>query len=174
MNSKMFLVVIIFWIFQVVEVGVIDALEHAFVNAKVYQVHNFPDILGMDYNKDIRYINFYAFLSGVICTWILVFPLTIKLVILAVFGTEDDSEKVGDYFLWFHLALLLLLTFADILILWTCDRDTLRAQATDAYGLYYIYRNHKLFYLSHLVAEIVSLVGVVFYGCLFKDIYLAG
>ncbi|CCI73927.1 ECU04_0725 [Encephalitozoon cuniculi GB-M1] len=149
------LIVVGFFVYQMLETGVIDMVEHACVNSRVYRVHNFPDILGMKYDKNDRWINFYAFKSGVLCTFILLIPLIVKLLFLAL-----RPKKKTRNFLWLHLALMLLLAVADTIVLFTCDRDKIESTSDDRDP--YIYRNHRWFYLSHAAVEVISLVCTVF------------
>jgi hypothetical protein len=57
----------------ITSIGLSDMVEY-FLNPTIHRVHNCPDIMNMfwkDYNA------FYAFLSGVKCSWFLMIPLII-------------------------------------------------------------------------------------------------
>ena len=62
----------IFFLYQSLELSLMDALELAFGNESVFMAHNFPDILGLKYvyYQDTKFQKYYlAAKSGFICTW---------------------------------------------------------------------------------------------------------
>ncbi|AFN82834.1 hypothetical protein EROM_040660 [Encephalitozoon romaleae SJ-2008] len=158
--------VMAFFVYQVLEIGMSDMIEHIFVNPAVHKIHNFPGILKMEYNPNDPWVNFYAFKSGVMCTPILLLPLMVKLILLALTFKRSD-KKDNNAFLWVHMILMLFLTFADMIVLYTYDQDKTKNLSPNLN--IYIYRNHTWFYLTHCIAEFISLgwtVGMC-YGLLF-------
>lgn len=154
--------VMVFFVYQVLEVGVADMIEHIFVNPAVHMIHNFPRILKMEYNPDDSWVNFYAFKSGVMCTSILLFPLVVKIILLALTFKRGDKRS-NNAFLWLHVVLMLFLAFSDMMVLYTYDQDKTKNLPPNLN--IYIYRNHTWFYLTHGVTELVSLGWTVGMWC---------
>jgi len=148
------IVLLIFFLYQVFEIGYMDAIELFRGNEEVYRIHNFPEILGMDYDSISpvkRY--FYAGLSGVIVSWPLLLSFVLKLGVLAMSCYDIILHKKSYIFYHSHLLLIILLTIADFIVLNTYDNQIK--------GDSYIFRNHNYFYVVHGCAEIASLVIVV-------------
>ena len=55
----------------ITSIGLSDTIEY-YLSPFVHKVHNCPDIMKMDFKN---YNGYYAFLSGVKCSWFLIFPL---------------------------------------------------------------------------------------------------
>ena len=55
----------------ITSIGLSNAIEY-YVSPLVHKMHNCPDIMGMDFKN---YNGYYAFISGVKCSWFLILPL---------------------------------------------------------------------------------------------------
>ncbi|WEL38415.1 hypothetical protein PFJ87_04g00880 [Encephalitozoon hellem] len=161
-NGPLLITVAGFFVFQVLEIGITDMMEHIFVNPAVHKIHNFPDILGIEYNPKDPWVNYYAFKSGVICAQILLLPLVIKLILLAL-TPKANARRSLRFYLQSHIILMVFLLLADILVLYTYDQDKISGVPHSL--SIYIYRNHMWFYLTHTIAEISSLVCTIFMCC---------
>ena len=57
----------------IASIGLSDAIEY-YLSPDVHEEHNCPDIMQMSWNQ---YNGWYAFLSGVKCSWFLILPLCV-------------------------------------------------------------------------------------------------
>jgi len=151
-------VLLFFLLYQIFEIGIMDSFELFLGNEEVYRIHNFPDILGKNYDSFYhlpikKY--FYAGLSGMIATWPLFVWFLLKLspLTLAIPCRSPTLYKKSYMFYYSHLCLIILLTVADCIVLSTYDNHQI--------GYYYIFRNHRHFYVIHMYAEFISLIIVI-------------
>lgn len=151
---NIFLLSLLFTIYQILQVGLMDGIECCFVNEHVYIKHNFPDILKMEYFYKVPDTFFYAMLSGIMCAAILLIPsFLVKLVILYFCRKNTNSSLLTI----FHIIIASIFTVADLVVLANFDSSSEKIQSDENY----IYINHKWFYYIHIRTEILSFVSIL-------------
>lgn len=84
MSRSYLFTVVAFYAYQALEIGLLDMVEYLFVNSEVYEICNFPVVLGMKYSEPFRPQNsVYALTSGIVCSsWVLIPLAFLKAAIL--------------------------------------------------------------------------------------------
>ena len=156
MKLNSIFILALFIIFQTIEVGIMDSLELFLGNEQVFRIHNFPDILNMRYNLYDNTISkyFYAFWSGVICSWPLLIVFIVKIMLSFCFTL--NIRKKSLVFTIGHILIFLGFTCADLITLFTFDQEKGNCLYCN-----YLFRNHSFFYIIHTLAEISSLLLVI-------------
>ena len=140
----MFILIIFYFLFVILMmfmVGITDAVEYQYINRKIYHNHNFPDILGRYDFQNLNAID--AFMSGVICSQVLLITFGAKCLILLYKKNKKIDIKDSTKY---HLRLLLFLILGNGLILMTDNRKYNRLD-----------RNHIWFYLFFGAVELLSI-----------------
>lgn len=151
---SVFLPAILYTVYQVLEVGLMDGLEYRYVNKGIFLVHNFPDILRVrkDEIKSMRYPFMSAVLSGFICCIPLLLPLIIKLVLLFIYKNKIDRSRLVKLLILISIAY----TISDLIALATYDPSKLHT-----IGYLYLARNHDWFYGAHILSEVISILSII-------------
>lgn len=157
MLKEVSIILIVYTLYQIIEIGIIDGIEYRFVNKDVFVRHNFPDILRRQHNEKDRHNFMLAVLSGIICGWPLLISLAIK-ILIAVSMRKTISKKVT---LYSHIVLALLFTFADGITLATFDKSMEEKDPFVFQESNYTYRNHILLYKIHAFTELASFISIL-------------
>ena len=136
----------LFFIYQALEVGLMDVIEFKYVNKNVFYEHNFPDILGIQGEKIMKQGSWSAFISGIKCCPPLLIPCIAKIAIFAIKKAPLTSRLYK-----IHACLATLLFVGDIITLSTFNASK-----------HNIYRNHSVFYTIHIGFEVISIFTCLF------------
>lgn len=113
---------VIFLLYEILEVSLMDALELFFGNEIVYKVHNFPDILGLHFRdfKNTRFLKYFlAAKSGFVCSWPLLFAFLFKLLFSPCL--RNIPFVSNGWFFYIHCFLALVFTVWDLVSILSFD-----------------------------------------------------
>merc|ERR1712196_391581 len=155
--SRYALILFAFYVAIIFKVGIMDYVEFKYVNREIYEMHNFPDVMGISEDEGN---GFHAFLSGVVCSLPLLAFLAFKL------NTLGAAIRFGFFYgggprilslIHFILFILSTLSFGLVLLTYKLYTNSINETELDIDDIYWI---HNWFYGIFITVEVFSNLSI--------------